>query len=51
MGGVARGADLGHVGEALDVEKAEGEATGNDEVVVPAFLGFADKIIDDETDK
>ena len=28
----------------------EGEVTGNDEVVVPGFLGFAEKIIDDETD-
>lgn len=42
---------LRFVVKVLDVEKAEGEATGNDEVVVPAFLGFADKIIDDETDK
>lgn len=34
----------------LDVAPGEGETTGNDEVVVPGFLGFADKIIDDEVD-
>lgn len=35
----------------LAVSQTEGEqATGNDEVVVPDFLGFADKIIDDEID-
>lgn len=34
----------------LAVEDGVGEATGSDEVVVPGFLGFADKIIDDETD-
>lgn len=34
----------------LSVSKPEGEATGNDDVVVPGFLGFADKIIDDETE-
>ncbi len=36
--------------KVLSVTKPEGEATGTDEVVVPSFLGFADKIIDDETD-
>lgn len=36
--------------KVLSVTKPEGEATGNDDVVVPGFLGFADKIIDDETD-
>lgn len=33
----------------LGVMPGQGEETGNDEVVVPSFLGFADKIIDDET--
>ena len=36
--------------KVLSVSKPEGEVTGNDEVVVPGFLGFAEKIIDDETD-
>ncbi len=36
--------------EVLAVESAQGETTGTDEIVVPEFLGFADKIIDDETD-
>ena len=36
--------------KVLSVSKPEGELTGNDEVVVPGFLGFAEKIIDDETD-
>ncbi len=34
--------------KVLDVQKPEGEKVGNDDVVVPDFLGFADKIIDDE---
>ena len=34
----------------LGITQGEGETTGNDDVVVPGFLGFADKIIDDETD-
>ena len=34
--------------KVLSVSKPEGEVTGNDEVVVPGFLGFAEKIIDDE---
>ena len=36
--------------KVLDVEKPSGEKIGNDDVVVPGFLGFADKIIDDEGD-
>ena len=36
--------------KVLSVTKPEGEVTGNDDVVVPGFLGFAEKIIDDETD-
>lgn len=36
--------------KVLDVAAAEGEATGNDDVVVPGFLGFADKIIDEQAD-
>lgn len=36
--------------KVLSISKPEGEVTGNDETVVPGFLGFADKIIDDETD-
>ena len=36
--------------KVLSVRKPEGEVTGNDDVVVPGFLGFAEKIIDDETD-
>ncbi|MBO5658738.1 MAG: FKBP-type peptidyl-prolyl cis-trans isomerase [Duodenibacillus sp.] len=34
----------------LDVEKGQGEAVGTDDVVVPEFLGFADKIIDEGDD-
>lgn len=34
----------------LSVVEGEGESVGNDEIVVPGFLGLADKIIDDETD-
>ena len=35
--------------EVLAVESTDGrEATGNDETVVPSFLGFADKIIDED---
>ncbi len=41
---------LRFVVKVLDVEAPRGEATGSDEVVVPGFLGFAEKIIDDETD-
>lgn len=36
--------------KVLSVSRPDGEATGNDDVVVPGFLGFAEKIIDDETD-
>lgn len=36
--------------KVLSVSRPEGEATGNDDVVVPGFLGFAEKIADDETD-
>ena len=36
--------------KVLSVAEGEGESMGSDEVVVPGFLGFADKIIDDETD-
>ena len=39
---------LRFVVKVLDVEPApDEEAVGNDEVVVPGFLGFADKIIDE----
>lgn len=34
----------------LGIREGMGEETGNDDVVVPGFLGFADKIIDDESD-
>lgn len=36
--------------KVLDVEKPDGDKVGSDDVVVPGFLGFADKIIDDEQD-
>lgn len=36
--------------KVLAVDPAQGETTGNDDVVVPDFLGFADKIIDEEAD-
>ncbi len=32
----------------LDVARPSGDETGNDEVVVPGFLGFAEKIIDED---
>ncbi|HBC69555.1 MAG TPA: peptidylprolyl isomerase, partial [Sutterella sp.] len=36
--------------KVLDVEQPDGDKVGSDDVVVPGFLGFADKIIDDEQD-
>lgn len=41
---------LKFVVSVLGIRNGQGDITGNDDVVVPGFLGFADKIIDDEVE-